>query len=150
MLFGFQCRFTRYCWFLCMWDSKATVKHFFFKSREVKCKILGFNQHRTRDFIYSPHKTRHKEQFYESAGYKSLRIQYLKYIFPKLCDAKLKTGIFISSQIGILIKNNTFDHKLNDEDLCERTSLKAMINVFQAIVSPENAELVNDLLIDFK
>lgn len=76
---------------------------------------------------------------------------YLKSIFSKLSDAKLKEGIFIGPQIRLLMKNQNFDQKLNDKELCAWTSLKAVIEGFLGNHRAENAELlVNNLLNAYK
>lgn len=39
---------------------------------------------------------------------------YLKEKFPKISNAKIKEGIFVGPQIRKLMKDNSFEQKLND------------------------------------
>lgn len=55
---------------------------------------------------------------------------YLKATFSKLSDGKLKESIFTDRQLRQLMKNKTFERKLNDGELCAYTSLKVVIKGF--------------------
>lgn len=72
---------------------------------------------------------------------------YLKTVFSKLSDAKLKEGIFVGPQIRTLMKDPNFDKKLTNKELDAWLSLKAVIKGFLGNHRAENAEqLVNDML----
>lgn len=51
---------------------------------------------------------------------------YLKSVFPKISDAKLKEGIFVGPQIRKLMKD-IFDQNLKSEELATWISLKDVI-----------------------
>lgn len=71
---------------------------------------------------------------------------YLKTIFSKLSDAKRNECIFIGPEINLLVKNKISDIKLNGEELCTQTSLKAMLEGFLQKHRAENVELLVNYL----
>ncbi|XP_050322654.1 uncharacterized protein LOC126754589 isoform X2 [Bactrocera neohumeralis] len=75
----------------------------------------------------------------------------LKENFPKLSEAKIKEGIFVGPQIRQLMKDKSFEKKLNDQ---EKLAWKCFVNVVQNILGNHKAEnykdLINELMISFK
>lgn len=54
---------------------------------------------------------------------------YLKSVFPKISQDKLKQVTFVEPPIRHLIKNENFDLKLNLKELVAWRSLKALVQV---------------------
>lgn len=160
MLLGLQGGFTKHCCFLCMWDSRATDKHYLIRDWPKRTEFVCGKSNvkylpliNPEDVILPPlHiKLGLMKNFVKAMDKNGEGFLYLKSIFSKLSDAKLKEGIFIGPQIRLLMKNQMFDQKLNDKELCAWTSLKAVIKGFLGNYRADNAELlVNDLLKAYK
>lgn len=160
MLLGLQGGFTKYCCFLCMWDSRATDKHYLIKDWPKRTEFLCGKSNvkylpliDPKDVILPPlHiKLGLMKNFVKAMDKNGAGFLYLKSIFPKLTEAKLKEGIFIGPQIRQLMKDQNFDQKLNDKELNAWTSLKNVTKNFLGNHRAENAELlVNNLLHAYK
>lgn len=156
ILLGLQGGFTKYCCFLCMWDSRATGNHYSTKvwpeRTEFVCgksnvKYLPLMD--PKNVILPPlHiKLGLMKNFVKAMNKEGDGFLYLKSVFPKLSDAKLKEGIFVGPQIRQLMKDTNFDKKLNDKEFNAWVSLKAVITGFLGNHKAQNAEkLVNDML----
>jgi len=123
MLMGMQGGFTKYCCFLCMWDSRAIADHYIKQNwnqrifyepgtnsvqsiplvdpKNIFLPPLHIKLGLIKNFVKAMGKT-------NSEGF-----QYLKEKFPKVSAAKLKEGIFIGPQIRELIKDYNFVRRLN-------------------------------------
>ncbi|KAL4125789.1 hypothetical protein QTP88_010029 [Uroleucon formosanum] len=123
MLMGMQGGFTKYCCFLCMWDSRVIADHYIKQNwnqrifyepgtnsvqsiplvdpNNIFLPPLHIKLGLIKNFVKAMGKT-------NSEGF-----QYLKEKFPKVSAAKLKEGILIGPQIRELIKDNNFVRCLN-------------------------------------
>ena len=76
---------------------------------------------------------------------------HLREIFPAISDAKLKEGVFAGPQIRKLLKDHTFDTKLNEVELPAWNSFKALTAGFLGNKkAPNYVDLMNDLLGSYK
>ncbi|CAH2989105.1 unnamed protein product [Chilo suppressalis] len=151
ILLKLQGGFTKYCCFLCMWDSRATEKHYITKvwpewSEFVcgKSNVKHVPLIDPKNVILPPlHiKLGLKKNFVKAMNKEGDGFLYFKTVFSKLSDAKLKEGIFVGPQIRTLINDPNFDKKLTNTELDAWLSLKAVI---KGNHRAENAEqLVND------
>jgi len=72
---------------------------------------------------------------------------YLGEKFPKLSDAKLKDGIFISSQSPEIVNDDLFEHLLKETKKSSWLTFKAVcLNFFGNIKAENYIELVAELL----
>lgn len=102
-------------------------------------------------YLSNGKKARLNEKFLEGNDYKWWRIFYLKFIFTKISNVKVKERIFFRTQTRQAMKNQNCDQKLNDNELDTWTSLKSVVKGFLGNHRAENAELlVNNLLHAYK
>ena len=126
MLMGMQTGFTKFCCFLCLWNSRAVNEHcvkrdwmlrteyepgvssvhhiplvdpnkIFLPSLHIKLGLM-------KNFVKALGKT-------ESAGF-----QYLVEKFPKISAAKLKEGVFVEPQIREVLKVRGFEELLTSDE----------------------------------
>ena len=80
-----------------------------------------------------------------------LKKLYLKEIFPKLSEAKIKEGIFVGPQIRQLINDKSFEQKQHDQ---EKVGYTFFVNVVQHILGNHKSEnykdLINKLIMSYK
>lgn len=129
MLMGMQAGFTKYCCFLCLWDSRATKDHFTKRDWTLRSSYApGISSVQSvplvepqRIFLPPLHiKLGLMKNFVKAMGKVNSRgFQYLAEKFPKLSDAKVKEGIFVGPQIREVLKDSKF------EDTLTRLELKA-------------------------
>ena len=122
MLMGMQAGFTKFCCFLCLWDSRAVNEHYvkhgwMFRTKyepgvssvhhiplvdpdKIFLPPLHIKLGLMKNFVKALGKT-------ESAGF-----QYLVEKFPKISAAKLKKGVFVGPQIREVLKEHGFEDHL--------------------------------------
>jgi hypothetical protein len=127
MLMGMQAGFTKYCCFLCLWDSRAVDQHYvksdwplrtdyepgrgsvkfdpLVKPADIFLPPLHIKLGLMKNLVKRMSKT-------NSRGF-----QYLVARFPKISSAKLKEGIFVGPQIRELLHDATFAESLNALEL---------------------------------
>lgn len=136
ILLGMQQGYTKYCCFLCLWDSRNKENHYIRKVWPPRKSFTPGSENilhpplvQQQNIIVPPlHlKLGIMKNFVKSLKRESEAFQYLKKKFPKISDAKLKEGIFIGPQIRQLIKDNIFNSKLNKQ---ESKAWMSMVQVF--------------------
>ena len=127
MLMGMQSGFTKFCCFLCLWDSRATSQHYTKSNWELRSNYTPGKVSVSHlplvapEKIYLPPlhiKLGLMKNFVKAMAKKnSLGFQYLCKKFPKLSEAKLKEGIFVGPQIREVFNDREFEASLNDLEL---------------------------------
>ena len=80
-----------------------------------------------------------------------LGFQYLKQMFPRISDAKLKEGIFVGPQIRQVMKDRDFELQLTSLELQAWRSFKAVSSDFLGNTKAENyRDIVKKLLRDYQ
>ncbi|KAL0829765.1 hypothetical protein ABMA28_003252 [Loxostege sticticalis] len=155
ILLGLQGGFTKYCCFLCLWDSRATAKHYTTKVWPERSEFVCGKANVKHAPLVDPKniilppliKLGLMKNFVKAMNKEGDGFLYLKTIFSKLSDAKLKEGIFVGPQIRTLMKDPNFDKKFTDKELDAWLSLKTVVKEFLGNHRAENAEqLVNNML----
>ncbi|GBP75890.1 hypothetical protein EVAR_11002_1 [Eumeta japonica] len=91
------------------------------------------------------------KQFVKALCQNSPAFEYLKIFFPKLSEAKVKTGIFVSPQIKKLMTSKEFPELLKVHEKQAWLSLKAVIHGFLGNKKGANyKELISKMLDNFK
>lgn len=129
MLRGMQGGFTKYCCFLCLWDSRATDKHYITAKWPTRSTYIpGISSVQTSPIVESDNiilpalhiKLGLMKNFVKRLGKtNSEGFLYLVAKFPKISNAKIKEGIFDGPQIRQLM------HDLNFEETLEYNELEA-------------------------
>ena len=148
--------FTKYCCFICEWDSRARSLHYSRKYWPAKKSLEpGIMNVENRPLV-EPSKILLPSMHLKLGLMKNVvkvmnqgeaAFTYLLEKFPRLGEAKLKEGIFIGPQIRDIIKDEYFDKLLQRDEKAAWDSLKVVVKVFLGNRTAQNyEELVNNRL----
>jgi len=122
ILTGLQAGYTKYCCFLCLWDSRARAEHYDRAQWPPRVnRTPGQTNIRnnaivppTRILLPALHiKLGLVKNFVKTLNKEGAAMLILKDIFPKLSAAKLKEGVFVGPDIRRLMKHEEFKNALN-------------------------------------
>lgn len=160
ILCGMQAGYTKYCCFLCLWDSRATDLHY------EKNKWLA----RTSTVVgeanikYSPIVERKNillpplhiklglaKNFVKKLDKEGKAFGHLRSVFTHLSYAKLKEGVLAGPEIKQLIKDTHFVDFMSPVEAAAWNSFKMVVENFLGNKkSPDYKTIVNDLLKNYK
>ena len=133
LLRGLQLVYTKYCCFLCLWDSWARNKHYIEKTwpqrieeEEGQHNVVALPLVPQNKIILPPMhiKLGLFKQFVKGLRKDSPAFEFLHECFLELSDAKIKEGVFVGSQIRKLILNDVLGKTLNETELAASKSFK--------------------------
>lgn len=160
ILLGLQGGFTKYCCFLCLWDSRAVQSHYNVKQWQQRDSFVPGKYNVKFEALVDPKlvilpplhiKLGLIKQFVKALDKDGECFKYLKNKFPKLSDAKIREGIFVGPQIRKLFKDQNFQEKMNNLELAAWTSFSQICANFLGNKRSSNyTELVEDLLVNYK
>ncbi|XP_030765451.1 uncharacterized protein LOC115889553 [Sitophilus oryzae] len=139
ILVGLQGGFTKYCCFLCLWDSRAVNHHYVQKIWPERSEFQPGSQNvkyiplvDPKDVLLPPlHiKLGLMKNFVKAMNKEGDGFKYLRQVFPQLSDAKLKEGIFIGPQIRKLLDDTNFTDTLTRQELRAWTSFVSVVRGF--------------------
>ena len=135
ILTGLQSGYTKYCCFLCLWDSRDRKEHY--SRKEWQCVICisqdpGISNIKNpaligkSDVLLPPlHiKLGLMKQMVKAMDKTLPAFDYLVEKLPHLSGAKIKEGIFVGPQIRQLIFDSSFDASMNDIELAAWVAFK--------------------------
>jgi hypothetical protein len=156
ILTGLQAGYTKYCCFLCLWDSRNRAQHYTKKDwpmRDVDIPGTSNISHLTlvdRQKVILPPlhiKLGLMKQLVKTFDKESAAFKYLITKFPALSQAKIKEGIFVGPQIRQLQNDDIFEESMSSLQL---TAWKAFRGVCEGFLgnhrSPDYTDLVAELL----
>ena len=117
VLTGLQTGYTKYCCFLCQWDSRKRDEHYIRREWPARYEfepgsknVINHPLVKSEDIILPPlHiKLGLFKQFVKALNPDSPLFTYMKQKFPKLSEAKIKEGIFVGPQIRKLLLEPEF------------------------------------------
>ena len=139
LLLGMQLGYTKYCCFLCEWNSWNKKNHYVKKlwpkrksltpgeknvinlplilPEKIVLPLLHINLALMKNFVKGMNKT--------GRGFK-----YVRNKFPNVSDAKINEGIFIGPQIRELMQDEQFDEDLNETERNAWLSFKRICKDF--------------------
>ncbi|KAI6647085.1 hypothetical protein LOD99_8922 [Oopsacas minuta] len=133
LLMGLQQGFTKYCCFLCLWDSRATGEHYKKCDWPKRTYEVGKTnlQHSplvdpNKVFLPSLHiKLGLMKTFVKTMG-KTNSAGFLHLVgkFRKLSEAKLKEGVFVGPQIRQVFRDPDFEKTLSELEMSAWNSFK--------------------------
>lgn len=160
LLLGMQLGYTKYCCFICEWDSRARDRHYIQKEWPLRQSLIPGVKNVTSEPLIDPKniflpplhiKLGLIKNFVKSMDRNGKGFLYLKQKFPRISEAKIKEGIFVGPQIKEMIKDNEFADNLNTSELRAWTAFKAVVTNFLGNVKAENyKEIVSELLNAYK
>lgn len=156
ILLGMQLGYTKYCCFLCEWDSRARSSHYNRKDwtpRETLQPGEMNVQHsplvdRSKILLPPLHiKLGLMKNFVKGMNKDGAAFKYLRDKFPRLSEAKVKEGIFIGPQIRELLVDANFELVLQSNEQTAWEAFKSVVHGFLGNRRAGNyVELVNNLL----
>lgn len=136
---GLQGGWVKYPCFLCYWDSRARAEHYVKDNWPVRMNYTKGSHNivqerlvETDKIIFPPlHiKLGLIKQFIKTLPTDSDAMYHLKIMFPKLSSEKVKSGIFIGTDIDKILKNEAFKLLLSPEHLLALKAMEKVITGF--------------------
>lgn len=152
LLLGLQLGFTKYCCFLCEWDSRDRNNHYHKKDWPKREGLTPGEKNVLHQPLVEPTRVLLPplhiklgliKNFVKAMDRNGSGFTYLREKFPKVSDAKIKEGIFVGPQIRELLKDNIFEEKLS---LLEKSAWKSFKNVAQNFLGNHKASNYKDLI----
>ena len=135
---GMQADFTKYCSFLCLWDSRAVSQHYKQKDWGSRSSFIS-GEHNLKE---NPLVDINKEllppiriklglmkNFVKALHKNGAAFQHFSTVFPGLCAANLKEGIFAGPHIREVLKETDFEELLNLKELKVWEAFKSICNI---------------------
>ena len=150
----------KYCYFPCLWDSRARNKHHIEKTwpqrieeEEGQHNVVALPLVPQNKIILPP--THIKlglfKQFVKGLRKDSPAFEFFHESFPKLSDSKLKEGLFVAPQTRELIPDDVFDETLDETELAAWKSFKQVCLNLLGLHKPDDFEdAVADLLRNYR
>ena len=120
-LMGMQVGFTKYCCFLCLWDSQAVSQHYKQKDWGSRSTFVPGKHSLKENPLVDMNKVLLPplhiklglmKNFVKALHKNGAAFQHLSTVFPSLSAAKLKDGIFVRPQIREVLKDTDFEELL--------------------------------------
>lgn len=160
ILLGMQLGYTKFCCFLCEWDSRARSDHY---KRKVWPSRKSLDPG-TKSVQHSPLVDPKKvllpplhiklglvKNFVKAMNRDGEAFKYLKEKFPRLSEAKIKEGVFIGPQIRALLKDEHFHQILRGFEKNAWKSFELVVENFLGNKKADNyKELVTRLLLAYQ
>ncbi|UYV80495.1 hypothetical protein LAZ67_19000325 [Cordylochernes scorpioides] len=160
LLRGLQLGYTKFCCFLCEWDSRDRERHYIKKiwpNRKIFTpgyKNIANLPLIDSENIYLPPlhiKLGLMKNFVKAMDRNASGFAYLKQKFSSISEAKIKEGIFVGPQIRELQQDGNFQNSLNEVEAAAWNSFRNVCKNFLGSVKVENyRDIVNDLLLSYK
>ena len=160
ILTGLQQGFTKYCCFLCEWDSRAKAEHYIRREwppREALQPGLKNVQHvplvdRSKVLLPPLHiKLGLMKNFVKAMDKTGPAFCYIKDKFPNITEAKINEGVFIGPQIRELLQDEHFNSILCGSEKIAWNNFHRVVDSFLGNKRAENyRELVEDLLSSYQ
>jgi len=160
LLLGMQLGYTKYCCFLCEWDSRDK-KNYYVNKLWPKRTLLTPGEKSVVSpplvlpeniFLPSLHiRLKLMKKFVKGMDKTGRGFQYVRNKFPNVSDAKIKEGIFIGLQVRQLMQDKQFDEDLNET---ERNAWLSFKRICKDVLGNHKAanyqDVVQDLLTSYK
>lgn len=156
ILLGLQQGYTKFCCFLCMWDSRARACHYKQKEWPMRQSLEpGKDNVINKTLVESSKvilpalhvKLGLMKNFVKAMDKTGEAFLYLRKKFPRLSEAKIKEGIFVGPQIHKLFKDEHFNNILTgDEKLAWNSFVQVSTNFLGCTKAENYKDLVDNLL----
>lgn len=160
LLLGMQLGYTKFCCFICEWDSRARAFHYIRKDWTTRNLLEPGAKNVQNKPLVDPEKILLPplhiklglmKNFVKAMKKDGEAFKYLREKFPRLSEAKVKEGIFVGPQIRELFRDRYFDEVLQGDEKAAWQSFKDVCSNFLGNKRAENyKELVDALLSSYK
>ena len=139
ILTGLQPGYTKYCCFICLWDSRNRAQHYTRKDWPVRhvdipgtSNIANFPLVDRQNVILPPlHiKLGLIKQLVKALDKESAAFKYLIQKFPALSEAKVKEGVFVGPDIRHLLNDDNFEQTLDNLQLAAWKAFRSICKDF--------------------
>ena len=139
LFLGMQTGYTKYCCFLCTWDSRDRSKHYIQREWPHRSELTPGQYNVAHEALVDRQKILLPplhiklglmKNFVKALDHAGEAFQHLKTLFPYLSEAKLKEGIFVGPQIRQVMFDKHFESKLEGCEMNAWISFKAVVNDF--------------------
>lgn len=139
LLMGLQSGFTKYCCFLCLWDSRDTENHYKQKHWKARDGYVPGQMNVKADPLVDTSKILLPplhiklgvfKNFVKTLDPESKAFKYLAKMFPNITNAKLKEGVFVGPQIRKLLSDDEFARLLSSNQRKAWMSFKDLVEGF--------------------
>lgn len=150
ILMGMQTGYTKYCCFICEWDSRDRKNHYIKKKWPIRDRMQPGSKNILRvplverDKVIMPPlhiKLGLMKNFVKALDTYSDAFQYLRNKFPELSIAKVKEGVFIGPQIRKIIADSHFQDLLTGTERDAWVAFKSVVANF--LGNYKSADYVN-------
>lgn len=160
ILLGLQLGYTKYCCFLCEWDSRARDSHYVRKVWPPRRDLVPGQKNVKHDPLVDPKniylpplhiKLGLMKNFVKAMNKESEAFTYLRQRFPRTSDAKIKEGVFVGPQIREMLKDSHFEGLLQGAEHVAWTAFRDVVaNFLGNYKAPNYVEQVGNLLQAYK
>ncbi|CAK8697066.1 unnamed protein product [Clavelina lepadiformis] len=147
---------TKYCCFLCEWDSRAKDSHYIKKDWHFRQSLTPGE----KNVLHPPLVESNKillpplhiklglvKNFVKAMDKAGTGFMYLGKKFPRMSEAKIKEGVFIGPQIRHLLEDGAFDQVLFSKEKIAWEAFKLLATKFLGNKRADNyTELVSNLI----
>ena len=156
ILTGLQSGYTKFCCFICLWDSRDRAQHYTRKDWPVRhvdipgaSNVANLPLVDRQNVILPPlHiKLGLVKQFVKALNKESAAFKYLVQKFPALSEAKVKEGIFVGPDIRQLLNDDNFELTMDNLQLAAWKAFRSICKDFLGNYrSPNYMDIVEELL----
>jgi len=156
LLMGLQFGYTKFCCFLCEWDSRDKKNHYIKKEMPKRESLTPGQKNVVHPSLVNSHmiilpslhiKLGLLKNFVKAMDKNGTGFHYLKEKFPHVSDSKIKEGIFVRPQIRALIRDGNFEDLLSQIEKSGWKSFKSVVKNFLGNrKAPNYCEIVGELL----
>jgi hypothetical protein len=155
LLLGMQLGYTKYCCFLCLWDSRDRKSHYI-KDKWPSRSLNPGERNVQNEPLVDPNnillpplhiKLGLMKNFVKAMNQDGEAFKYLRAKFPRLSEAKVKEGIFVGPQIRDILKDPAFDEILEGKEKAAWEAFRGVVRGFLGNRKDDNyQQLVTELL----
>ena len=160
LLLGLQSGYTKYCCFLCEWDSRARSFHYIKRDWPLRLSMEpGIKNVQYHPFVESKKillpplhiKLGLMKNFVKAMDKSKAAFEFLIKKFPSLSEAKIREGVFVGPQIRELFQDAEFDQVLKGKEKRAWNTFKLVATNFLGNYKADNyRKLVENLLKAYK
>lgn len=160
LLLGLQGGYTKYCCFLCEWDSRARSDHYIRRHWPIRQSLQPGSKNvenpalvDTSKILLPPlHiKLGLMKNFVKAMEKTDEAFKYLIRKFPRLSEAKIREGVFVGPQIRKLLHDDEFLCVLHGKEKAAWLAFKSVVDNFLGNNRSDNYnEIVENLLLKYK
>ena len=157
LILGLQLGYTKFCCFLCEWDSRARADHYIkreWPKRQslepgVKNVIHAALVERSKILLPPLHiKLGLMKNFVKALDRDGAAFKYLISKFPRLSLDKIKEGVFVGPQIRELMVDIQFDNTLEGDEKTAWENFKSVVRNFLGNHRAHNYQEIVESLLD--